>query len=138
MKLIKPIPGVLLAAAVALLACWLESLLPIHLIGSAVIAMFLGMVLNHFLKGNALFAPGLKFTSKKILKLAIILLGLSLNITTILYVGRMSLVVMVFDLLRRRLFHRQGPGAELEAVQSDFRRHRYLWRLRHCRHCSHH
>lgn len=99
MKLIKPIPGVLLAAAVALLACWLESWLPIHLIGSAVIAMFLGMVLNHFLKGNALFAPGLKFTSKKILKLAIILLGLSLNITTILYVGRMSLVVMVFTLL---------------------------------------
>ena len=99
MKFCKPIPGILLSVAVAFLACWLESLLPIHLIGAAVIAMFLGMVLNHFLKGSCHFAPGLKFTSKKILKLAIILLGLSLNITTILYVGRMSLVVMVFTLL---------------------------------------
>ena len=99
MKTLKLIPGILLSVAVALVACWLESLLPIHLIGSAVIAMFIGMVLNHFLKQTTLFATGLKFTSKKILKFAIILLGLSLNITTILYVGKMSLVVMCFTLL---------------------------------------
>ena len=99
MKTLKLIPGILLSVAVALVACWLESLLPIHLIGSAVIAMFIGMVLNHFLKQTTLFATGLKFTSKKILKFAIILLGISLNITTILYVGKMSLVVMCFTLL---------------------------------------
>jgi uncharacterized integral membrane protein (TIGR00698 family) len=99
MKTLKLIPGILLAVAVALVACWIESLLPIHLIGSAVIAMFIGMVLNHFLKQTTLFATGLKFTSKKVLKFAIILLGLSLNITTILYVGKMSLVVMCFTLL---------------------------------------
>jgi uncharacterized integral membrane protein (TIGR00698 family) len=78
---------------------WLESLLPIHLIGSAVIAMFIGMILNYFLRKTSIFATGAKFTSKKILKLAIILLGLSLNITTILYVGQMSLLVMIFTLL---------------------------------------
>ena len=38
---------------------------------------------------------GIKFTSKKLLKAAIILLGLSLNIKTILHVGKLSLVVMV-------------------------------------------
>jgi uncharacterized integral membrane protein (TIGR00698 family) len=42
---------------------------------------------------------GLKFTSKKGLKFAIILLGASLNIATILQVGRLSLVVMCFTLL---------------------------------------
>lgn len=99
MKILKFIPGIILSVGVATLACFLESLLPIHVIGSAVIAMFIGMILNYFLKNTKLFAPGLKFTSKKILKFAIILLGLSLNITTILNVGKMSLAVMVFTLL---------------------------------------
>lgn len=99
MKALKVFPGIILSVGVALLACWLESLLPIHLIGSAVIAMFIGMVLNHFLRNTKVFASGLKFTSKKILKFAIILLGLSLNITTILNVGKMSLTVMIFTLL---------------------------------------
>ena len=99
MKILKFAPGILLSVAVAALACFIESLLPIHLIGSAVIAMFIGMILNTFLGKTKIFASGLKFTSKKILKLAIILLGLSLNITTILNVGKMSLVVMVVTLL---------------------------------------
>lgn len=99
MKILKIVPGVMLSVGVALLACWFERLLPIHLIGSAVIAMFIGMLLNYFLKDTKLFASGLKFTSKKILKFAIILLGLSLNITTILNVGKMSLTVMIFTLL---------------------------------------
>ena len=99
MKVLKVFPGIILSVGVALLACWLESLLPIHLIGSAVIAMFIGMVLNYFLRNTKVFASGLKFTSKKILKFAIILLGLSLNITTILNVGKMSLTVMIFTLL---------------------------------------
>ena len=99
MKIIKLFPGILLSVAIAALACWLESLLPIHLIGSAVIAMFIGMFLNQFVRTTDVFATGLKFTSKKILKFAIILLGLSLNISTILHVGKMSLTVMVFTLL---------------------------------------
>ena len=99
MKIIKRLPGIVLSVAVAALACWLESLLPIHLIGSAVIAMFIGMFLNQFLAKSTAFASGLKFTSKKILKFAIILLGLSLNISTILHVGKMSLTVMIFTLL---------------------------------------
>ena len=99
MKYLKMLPGFLLAVVIAALSCWLESLLPVHVIGSAVIAMFIGMFCNRFVGKKALFATGLKFTSKKILKFAIILLGLSLNITTILQVGKMSLTVMVFILL---------------------------------------
>lgn len=99
MKFLKHIPGIILSAAIAFLACWIENILPIHLIGSAVIAMFIGMFLNHYLHNTTLFSDGLIFTSKKILKFAIILLGLSLNITTILHVGKMSLTVMIFTLL---------------------------------------
>ena len=99
MKVIKLLPGILISVAIAALAAWVESLMPIHLIGAAVIAMFIGMVLNYFLKDTTVFKSGVKFTSKKILKFAIILLGLSLNITTILNVGKMSLTVMIFTLL---------------------------------------
>ena len=98
MKTLKLLPGALLACAIAALACWLESLLPIHVIGSAVIAMFIGMFLHPYVAKQKVCAAGLKFTSKKILKFAIILLGLSLNITTILHVGKMSLTVMIFTL----------------------------------------
>lgn len=99
MKVMKLFPGIGLSVGIALLACWLESLLPIHIIGGAVIAMFVGMILNYFLRETTIFVPGLKFTSKKILKFAIILLGLSLNVATILQVGKMSLLVMIFTLL---------------------------------------
>ena len=95
----KVLPGFGLSVAIALLACWLESLMPVHVIGSAVIAMFIGMGINCLKAPSSRITPGLTFTSKKILKLAIILLGLSLNMTTILHVGRMSLTVMIFTLL---------------------------------------
>ncbi len=98
MKTLKLLPGLLLSVGLAFVAVWLEGLLPIHLIGGAVIAMFLGMFINYFLGNTRLLTPGLKFTSKKVLKFAIILLGLSLNITTILEVGKTSLLVMVFTL----------------------------------------
>ena len=99
MKILKLFPGIILSAIIAVFAMWVESLLPIHLIGSAVIAMFVGMFLNKIISKTTIFAGGIKFTSKKLLKFAIILLGLSLNITTVLQVGRMSLTVMIFTLL---------------------------------------
>ena len=98
MKLTRNLPGLALSVLIAAAAMWIENLLPIHVIGSAVIAMFIGMPINHYMRDMSVFAPGIKLTSKKILKLAIILLGLSLNISTILHVGKMSLTVMVFTL----------------------------------------
>ena len=99
MKVIKLLPGISLSVLIALAACFIESILPVHVIGAAVIAIFIGMFVNYFLGRTDIFSPGLKFTSKKVLKFAIILLGLSLNIRTILQVGKMSLTVMVFTLL---------------------------------------
>lgn len=93
------IPGFALALAIAASAKWLEELLPVPLIGASVIALFIGMFINSFWQPTTFVSKGLKFTSKKILKFAIILLGASLSIGTILAVGRMSLVVMCFTLL---------------------------------------
>ena len=98
-KILKIIPGFTLAILVAFCARWLESLLPVHLIGASVIALFIGMGINQIKQPNQLIATGLKFTSKKILKFAIVLLGASLSIGTILHVGKLSLTVMIFTLL---------------------------------------
>ncbi|MFI3238706.1 MAG: YeiH family protein [Lachnospiraceae bacterium] len=92
------VPGVVVAIGIAFIAEFIEGLLPIHLIGASVIALFIGIIINSFVDTKVLKA-GLKFTSKKILKFAIILLGASLSIQTILTVGSLSLAVMCFTLL---------------------------------------
>ena len=92
------IPGFFAAVLLAIAAKFIESLLPIHIIGASVIALLLGMAINYFWRPSVLKA-GLKFTSKKILRVAIILLGASLNVNVILNVGKMSLMVMMFTLL---------------------------------------
>ena len=93
----KYAPGIIVAMAVAGVSKFLESLLPIHIIGASVIALFIGMIINSFWH-PAWLKAGLTFTSKKIFKFAIILLGLSLSIKTVINVGKMSLIVMVFTL----------------------------------------
>ena len=94
----KYTPGIAASIVIALVSKWLEHLLPIHLIGASVIALFIGMLVNYFWHPDYL-KPGLMFTSKTILKFAIILLGLSLSINTVFKVGKLSLCVMVFTLL---------------------------------------
>ena len=95
---VKVLPGFILALCIAAAAKVAEGLLPVHIIGASVIALFAGMVINSFWR-PAWAAPGLKFTSKKILKFAIILLGASLSVSVILSVGKLSLMVMLFTLL---------------------------------------
>lgn len=97
-NIIKIIPGFLVSIAIAALARFLESLLPVHIIGASVIALFIGMIINSMWRPDWL-APGLKFTSKKVLKFAIILLGASLSVGVIFSVGKLSLMVMFFTLL---------------------------------------
>ena len=97
-KIIKIFPGLALSLIIAFVAKFIEGLFPIHIIGASVIALFIGMGINSFWKSDFLNA-GIKFTSKKVLKFAIILLGASLSVDVILTVGKLSLTVMFFTLL---------------------------------------
>lgn len=92
------LPGLFVSLIIACAAKYIESLLPIHVVGASVIALFTGMIINSFWS-PARIEKGLKFTSKKVLKFAIILLGASLSVNVILSVGKLSLMVMVFTLL---------------------------------------
>src|SRR5699024_3162588 len=98
-KIINYLPGFSIAMLIALCATYIESLLPIPFMRASVIAIFIGMAFNQVKKPNELIEAGLNFTSKRVLKFSIILLGASLSIGTILNVGRLSLIVMVFTLL---------------------------------------
>lgn len=98
-KIILYLPGLALALLVAFVAQFIEKILPIHVIGGSVIALFIGMFLNTVIDTEKTLKPGIVFTSKKLLKFAIILFGASLNINIVLNVGRMSLYVMIFTLL---------------------------------------
>ncbi|MBE6688908.1 MAG: YeiH family putative sulfate export transporter [Ruminococcaceae bacterium] len=97
-RTLKIIPGLAVSLLIALAAKTIESILPIHIVGASVIALFMGMIINHFWRPECL-KPGTKFASKKVLKFAIILLGASLSVGVILSVGKLSLMVMVFTLL---------------------------------------
>ncbi len=92
----KVLPGILVCVVIAMISFYLGEQIP--LVGGPVFALFLGMVMNIIIGIDGKFNAGLDFTSKKLLKLAIILLGFSLSIGQILEVGKISLTVMVFTL----------------------------------------
>ncbi len=87
--------GVAICFMVSGLSIFVEKLIPGELLGASIIALFMGTIINSFFH-PAWIKPALKFTSKKILKAAIILLGASLSIHTIVSVGRMTFFVMIF------------------------------------------
>ena len=87
--------GVAICFGVAGLSILLEKLVPGELLGASIIALFMGTIINSFFH-PAWIKPALKFTSKKVLKGAIILLGASLSVSTIMSVGKMTFFVMIF------------------------------------------
>ena len=87
--------GIAICFAVAAASVLLEELIPGQVLGASIIALFMGTIINSFFH-PAWIKPALKFTSKRILKAAIILLGASLSVSTILSVGKMTFFVMIF------------------------------------------
>lgn len=87
--------GIAICFAVAGLSVLAEKLIPGELLGASIIALFMGTIINSFFH-PAWMKPALKFTSKKVLKAAIVLLGASLSVNTILSVGKMTFFVMIF------------------------------------------
>ena len=87
--------GVAICFLVAGVSVFLEELIPGGLLGASIIALFMGTIINSFFH-PAWVKPALKFTSKRILKVAIVLLGASLSVNTIMSVGKMTFFVMIF------------------------------------------
>lgn len=99
MKIIKKYcPGLILMVVLAFVAGRLSGFIPYQLISGSVFALLIGMLLNPIISKYNLFKDGIVFTSKQILRLAIILMGITLSFSQVLQVGRYSLIVMCFTL----------------------------------------
>ena len=96
-QLQKSIPGILLCLAISIVAWYLGNLLPV--IGGAVFAIIIGILLRLVINTETHFKDGIKFSTKKILQFSIILLGFNMNIIHVMQTGVSSLVVMVISLL---------------------------------------
>lgn len=85
--------GILLCLVLAIPSHILGKIFPI--IGGPVIAILLGMILHLLIKNIDQFEPGIKYTSKKILQYAVILLGFGMNLNVILQTGKESLPIII-------------------------------------------
>lgn len=85
--------GLAFCLLLAVPSWFLGKMFPI--IGGAVIAILAGMVIAVFMKTKNGLEDGIKFTSKKILQWAVILLGFGMNLNVVLETGRQSLPIIV-------------------------------------------
>lgn len=93
------LPGVGLSLIIAILAVGIERIMPTHVVGAAVLAMFIGISIRYLFSKEEWIQPGVQFTSKKVLKAAIVLLGASLNVSVIWEVGSRTFIILFFTLL---------------------------------------
>lgn len=85
--------GILLCFVIAVI-CWLLGK-QFPIIGGPVFAILAGMVLTLIIKDKSQLEGGIKYTSKKILQYAVILLGFGLNLQVILQTGAQSLPIIL-------------------------------------------
>ena len=118
-------PGVAVSALIAVVCWFLGQAVP--LVGGAVFAILLGMVIGTFWKEKGAARPGIKFASKKILQTAVVLLGFGLPLTQLAQVGVMSLPVILSTISASlitaavlcRVMHVPGRTATLIGVGSS-------------------
>lgn len=89
----KNTPGILLCLAIAIPSWFIGTAFPI--IGGAVIAILAGMVLTLIIKNKGVLDSGIKFTSKKVLQWAVILLGFGMDLNVVLETGKQSLPIII-------------------------------------------
>ncbi|HIY34610.1 MAG TPA: YeiH family protein [Candidatus Eubacterium faecigallinarum] len=89
----KNTPGILLCLAIAIPSWFIGTAFPI--IGGAVIAILAGMILTLIIKNKTALDAGIKFTSKKVLQWAVILLGFGMDLSVMLETGKQSLPIII-------------------------------------------
>lgn len=88
--------GIILSLAIAGTGYGLGRLVPV--VGGAVFSIFLGIVIASIWKRPSDFNPGIRFSSKTLLQVAVILLGFEMNVSSVVAVGKQSLWVILVTL----------------------------------------
>ena len=121
----KNAPGLLLCIVISIPSWFLGKQFPI--VGGAVIAIISGMIITLFLKKKDNLSSGIKFTSKKILQWAVVLLGFGLDLGVVLQTGKQSLPIIVCTITTslviayalHKLIHIPGKISTLVGVGSS-------------------
>lgn len=117
--------GILLCLALAVPSWFLGRRFPV--VGGAVIAILLGMLIALFFKNKSRFESGIKFTSKKVLQWAVILLGFGMDLHVVLETGAQSLPIilctiatsLIIAYVLHKLMHIPGRISTLVGVGSS-------------------
>lgn len=117
--------GMLACLCIAVPSWLLGKKFPI--IGGPVIAIIAGMVITLMIKDKSALESGIKYTSKKILQYAVVLLGFGLNLEVIFKTGRQSLPIIISTIttslviayVLHRVMHIPGKISTLVGVGSS-------------------
>lgn len=124
MKLSRFVPGLAAALAVALIARLVHGQLPgriADILGEAVFAVLLGLVIGNLAPLPAATAPGLKVGFQSVLRIAIVLLGARLSFQQVMAIGgkALALIVVLMGialLLAHALARSAGVSPELASL----------------------
>ena len=117
--------GMLACLCIAVPSWLLGKKFPI--IGGPVIAIIAGMVITLMIKDKSALESGIKYTSKKILQYAVVLLGFGLNLEVIFKTSRQSLPIIISTIttslviayVLHRVMHIPGKISTLVGVGSS-------------------
>lgn len=86
------IPGLAAVIAIAAASWWLGAIVPV--VGSAVFALLIGIALGNVIRPPAALRPGVDFTLKRLLRVAIVLFGAGLSFVEVVTLGGGSLLII--------------------------------------------
>ncbi|WAW15722.1 YeiH family protein [Peptostreptococcus equinus] len=92
----KNLKGIFLCFIMSLPCYFLGKIFPI--IGGAVLGILLGMIVGVIIKDKKTYELGIKFTSKKILQYAVILLGFGMDLNIVMQTGKESLPIIILTI----------------------------------------
>jgi len=96
--------GLLLAGAIAAIAFGLNQIPALRRVNPMLVAVFIGILVQSFLTIPKSCTSGINFSLQKLLKIAIVLLGLQLSFTQLLDVGLQGLLAIMLTLGTTFLF----------------------------------
>lgn len=98
------VAGLILTSGLALFATLIQGIPGFSLFSPLILAVLLGILARNMLGVSQIFQPGITFSLKRILRLAIILLGLQLSISQLIEVGSAGLTIVAITLVSTFVF----------------------------------
>lgn len=114
----RPLPGLAMACAVAIVALLTKEVPYISLINPIVLAVIFGMILSSIFGVTDAARPGLTLAAKFLLRISIVFLGLQITLFELVQVGAAAIVICAAALISTFFFtkwlgHRLGVDAGL-------------------------